>query len=100
MDFSKELRPEDSHGENVGILKFGAEAGQRLVRHLDALVNAGKVNAWAPMAFAALAKEWPVAAVSTHGIPWTEIDFPDDLMRAERDIAPLLAQAVWNQVAA
>jgi choline kinase len=100
IDFSKELRPEDSDGENVGILKFGKQAGRRLVRHLDALVGDGKVNAWAPMAFAALAKEWPLAAISTHGIPWTEIDYPEDLVRAERELAPLLAQPEWSQVAA
>ena len=100
LDFSKDMSPEESDGENVGVLKFGRQGGTRVVQHLDALVNAGNVKAWAPLAFAALAREWPLCAVSTHGIPWTEIDFPEDLERAEREIAPLVAQPVWNRVAA
>ena len=89
-DFSKDMPAEKAHGENVGILKFSRHGGTRLVRHLDTLVYAGMTNAWAPMAFAALAREWPLAAVSTHGIPWTEIDFPEDLARAEQVLAPIL----------
>jgi choline kinase len=100
IDFGKDLPPEHSHGENVGILKFGSQAGTRLVRHLETLVSIGHVRAWAPLAFAALAREWPLCAVSTHGIPWTEIDFPDDLARAEREVAPILAAPAWSHVAA
>jgi len=89
-EFSKDLPLEKASGENVGILKFSFEGGRRLARHLDTLVHIGMTNAWAPLAFSALAREWPLAAVSTHGIPWTEIDFPEDLARAERVLAPQL----------
>jgi choline kinase len=98
IDFGKDLLPEHSHGENVGILKFGPQGGIRLARHLEALVSRGHTRAWAPRAFAALAREWPLGAVSTHGIRWTEIDFPHDLARAERDFAPM--KAAWNHIAA
>src|SRR5687768_10130769 len=80
-----------AHGENVGILKFSRQGGTRLAQHLDNLVQIGLTNAWAPLAFGALAREWPLVAVSTHGIPWTEIDFPEDLARAEHVFAPKLA---------
>ncbi len=89
-DFSKDLPVEQADGENVGILKFSREGGARLADHLDTLVHIGMTNAWAPMAFAALARERPLVAVSTHGIPWTEIDFPEDLARAQV-LAPELA---------
>ena len=82
VHFCKDLPPWEAHGENVGILKFGARGGRRLVAHLDALVAAGDVNAWAPKAFCALAQEWPLRVVTTNGVPWTEIDFPGDLERA------------------
>jgi choline kinase len=84
IDFSKELPPAEAHAENVGMLKFGTEGGRRLVGHLDALVAAGQTGAWAPMAFRALAQEWPLRAVEADGLPWTEIDFPEDLERARR----------------
>jgi choline kinase len=99
-EFSKELPPDHAHGENVGILKFSRQGATRLVHQLDTLVYAGMANAWAPLAFGALAREWPLVAVSTHGIPWTEIDFPEDLARAEQVVAPQLAARVWNRLAA
>jgi L-glutamine-phosphate cytidylyltransferase len=82
MDFSKQLPPWEAHAENVGLLKFGAAGGRRLVAHIDALVAGGHENTWAPKAFAALAREWPIRAIDTGGLPWTEIDFPADLERA------------------
>src|SRR5262249_55916680 len=75
MDFGKELPPWDADGENVGVLKFGAHGGTRLAAHADALIAAGRENTWAPMAFRALAQEWPLRTIATDGLPWTEIDF-------------------------
>ena len=86
IDFGKELPPRDADGENVGILKFGAQGGRRLVRHIERLIAAGEVNAWAPMAFRAVAQEWPVYAITTDGLPWTEIDFPEDVDHAQQII--------------
>ena len=84
VDFGKDLPAASAHGENVGVLKFSREGGRRLAVHLDRLVDSGATNSWAPMAFRSLAREWPVAAVSTDGLPWTEIDFPSDLERARQ----------------
>lgn len=92
IDFGKELPPWDADGENVGILKFGARGARRLVKHLDRLVAEGHLNAWAPQAFRAVAQEWPLRAITTDGIPWTEIDFPEDLERA-RLMASALGRA-------
>jgi choline kinase len=89
-EFGKDIPVERAHGENVGILKFSREGGVRLAHHLDTLVHIGMTNAWAPLAFGVLTRERPLAAVSTHGIPWTEIDFPEDLARAQL-LAPQLA---------
>jgi choline kinase len=91
VDFGKDLPAEASHAENVGILKFGAEGGRRLVEHLDALIGGGLVNAWAPRAFRAFAHVWPLRAIETEGLPWTEIDFPEDLRRAREVVAPAIS---------
>lgn len=90
VDFGKDLPAAHAHAENVGILKFGAEGGRRLVGHLDALIGGGLVQAWAPRAFRALASAWPLRAIDTDGLPWTEIDFPEDLERARQVIAPAI----------
>lgn len=100
IDFGKELPPSDADGENVGIVKFGARGGRRLVRHIDALIAAGEVNAWAPLAFRALAREWPVRAITTGGLPWIEIDFPEDLERARQIVVPALSERVVRRRAA
>jgi L-glutamine-phosphate cytidylyltransferase len=92
IDFSKELAPWDADGENVGILKFGPRGGRRLVEHLDALIAAGEINAWAPLAFKAVAQEWPLRAIATDGLPWTEIDFPEDLERARQMVSQPIAR--------
>ena len=97
IDFSKELAPWDANGENVGILKFGPRGGRRLVEHLDALIAAGEVNAWAPRAFKAVAREWPLRAIATDGLPWTEIDFPEDLERARQMVSqPIVRPDRWG----
>ncbi|MBI3402148.1 MAG: phosphocholine cytidylyltransferase family protein [Acidobacteria bacterium] len=88
VGFGKQLCPAEAGCENVGILKFGRESGQRLADVLDQFVRTGHENAWAPLAFAEIARERRLWAVPTGGVPWTEIDFPDDLERARRLVAP------------
>ncbi|MBI2186193.1 MAG: phosphocholine cytidylyltransferase family protein [Acidobacteria bacterium] len=90
VDFSKRLPPDQADGENVGIAKFGATGGRRLIAHLESLIAAGREQAWAPLAFRALAREQPLRAVTTAGLPWIELDFPEDLSRARRVIAPAI----------
>ena len=55
-------------------------------------VTEGHVQAWAPQAYRALAQEWPLRAVSTGGLPWTEIDFPEDLERARLEVVPAIVE--------
>jgi L-glutamine-phosphate cytidylyltransferase len=99
VDFGKDLPADDAHAENVGILKFGAEGGRRLIDQLDALIGGGLVNAWAPRAFRALASAWPLRAIDTAGWPWTEIDFPEDLARAREVIAPAIGLRAQRRAA-
>jgi L-glutamine-phosphate cytidylyltransferase len=107
VDISKTMEPEEADGENLGVVKFGAAGARLLVEELETLVSAGEVKAWVPRAFKAFAGRRPLHAIGTRGLPWTEIDFPEDYRRAvevvlpaiERDLAsltpaPLFAQRV------
>jgi choline kinase len=95
VDFGKDLPPERSHGENVGMIKFGARAAPRLLACLERLVAGGHEGAWSPLAFRELAREWPLHVVATDDLPWIEIDYPEDLEQARREIAPaILARGV------
>jgi L-glutamine-phosphate cytidylyltransferase len=90
IDIRKDMNPADADGENVGVLKF-SEAGSRvLLAKTDELVGRGVVNAWAPRAFQEICPAYPLYAVSTEGLPWIEIDFPEDLERARAEIYPLI----------
>jgi choline kinase len=99
VEISKELPDERIDGENVGIVKFSAAAAGRLVEILDELVDRGQVNDWAPRAFGAYAREAPLFAVGTRGLPWTEIDTADDYEDATQRVFPAIQSdpdALWQ----
>jgi len=88
IDMSKSMDPDDADGENLGIVKFGATGAALLVEELDKLVAAGEQKAWVPRAFKEFAQRRPLWAIGTRGLPWTEIDFPEDYRRAVEVVLP------------
>jgi choline kinase len=88
VDMSKAMPPDDADGENLGIVKFGAAGARLLVEKMDALIAGGDHKAWVPRAFVAFAAERPLHAIGTRGLPWTEIDFPEDYQRAVETVLP------------
>lgn len=88
VDMSKTMAPERAHGENLGIVKFGASSAPQLVSIMDRLVADGGTRDWAPRAFREYAQTHPLYAVGAGGYPWIEIDFPEDYHRAVRDVLP------------
>jgi L-glutamine-phosphate cytidylyltransferase len=88
VEMSKTMPAADADGENVGVVRFGANGAHRLVDLLDARVAAGGLRDWAPRAFDEFARERPLHAIGTRGYPWTEIDFPEDYHRAVNEILP------------
>ena len=89
-DMSKTMDPAEADGENLGIVKFGPEGAAALVDIMDRLIDAGGVRDWAPRAFAEFARTYSLHAIGTRGLPWIEIDFPEDYERAVRDVLPLI----------
>jgi choline kinase len=89
-DIAKTLPAAQADGENVGIAKFGPAGAGRLVAEMDAIVSRGEVREWAPRAFQAFAKVRPLHVIATRGLPWIEIDFPDDYARASHEVLPAI----------
>lgn len=85
---SKTMDPAEADGENLGIVKFGPAGAAALVDIMDGLIDAGGLRDWAPRAFAEFAKSGSLHAIGTRGLPWIEIDFPEDYHRAVHDILP------------
>ena len=93
LDISKVMAPDEADGENVGIARFGAEGARLLTEEMEALVAAGEFKAWAPRAFKGFAARRPLHVVGTRGLPWIEIDFPEDYRRAVDVVLPQIEGA-------
>ena len=75
-------------GESVGFLKLDADAARVLARLLDARVAAGHTGIEHEEVYPELLAAVVVGYERIDGVPWTEIDFPEDVARAEREVLP------------
>jgi choline kinase len=91
VDFGKDLPYDRAHAHNVGVAKFSAAGAKLLVDCLNRLVVTGHANDWTTVAYREFARQRPLAAISTEGMPWIEIDFIDDLTRARAETGPAIA---------
>ncbi len=82
----------DRIGESVGFFKFDAATALLLARLLDAYVADGRRAEPHEEALRdlALRPELAIGVEDITGLPWLEIDFPEDLIRAEQHVLPLL----------
>lgn len=80
--------PYDARSEWVGFVKVGRAAGTALAATLDRMVREGRVEGDYEAALDALLPRHPFALCPTDGLPWIEIDFPQDLQAAEREVLP------------
>jgi choline kinase len=86
----KKIVPEawDAVGEGVGFFKCGIEAAPELVRCLARVIeDSHGLGEWED-ALNLLLPQRHVGWADVTGLPWTEIDFVEDLRRAERDVLP------------
>ncbi len=88
---TKKMPPRyDLAGEGVGFLKVrGADTGP-LIRSVQAHVERGQLDMEYEDALLEFFGEVKVGYERIGGLPWTEIDFEDDIIRAEREILPKL----------
>jgi choline kinase len=86
----KKFVPEawDVIGEGVGFFKCGATHAPEYVRLLEeSIQETGGANEYEDALHRLLARV-PVGWVDITGLPWTEVDFAEDLRRAETQILP------------
>jgi choline kinase len=86
----EEMKVQVRRGRIVAMSKTmdPADADGELIGEMDRIVAAGDVMAWVPQAFTALAARRPLHAIGTRGLPWLEIDFPEDYRRALDQVLP------------
>jgi choline kinase len=86
----KKVVPEswDLVGEGVGFFKCGAEAGPALVPLLERIIAEGGGLSEYEDALHLLVQQHHVGWVDITALPWTEIDFAEDLRRAREEVLP------------
>src|SRR6185295_849433 len=77
-------------GESVGFLKLDGGAARVLHELLAQRVAAGHTGIEHEEVYPELLARVPVGFERVDGMPWTEIDFPEDVRRAETEILPRL----------
>jgi choline kinase len=98
VEFRKTLAPDlacDIIGESVGFFRFAPAMAARLAHQTQRYLDDGRRDEPYEEALRDLLLEMPAefGCEDVTGLPWLEIDFPDDVARARRDILPRLAGA-------
>jgi choline kinase len=75
-------------GESIGFLKLGAPAARLLRELLAERVRHGDTGIEHEEVYPALLERVDVGFERVDGMPWIEIDFPEDVARAEREVLP------------
>jgi len=79
-------------GESVGFLKLSGEAARLLADLLERRLAAGDTDIEHEEVYPELLALVEVGYERIDGLPWTEIDFPEDVTHAEREILPRLGE--------
>lgn len=87
--------PYEHRAEWVGFVKVGHAAGIELAATLDRLIRDDRTEGDYEGALDALLPRHRFVTCPTDGLPWIEIDFPQDLEAAEAEILPRLERLGW-----
>ena len=79
----------DLKGESVGFFSLSEALVPRFRAHLEAFIAAGNGDSEYEEAVSALLPDIEAGFVSVEGLPWTEVDFKEDLVKAERVLEEL-----------
>ena len=80
----------DTVGEGVGFFKISGKDMLSLLAVLQAFREAGTVDVEYESAIDTFIKEFYAGFVPVGDLPWTEIDFPEDVVKAREVILPLI----------
>lgn len=84
----------DACGESVGFFRFEPAVAAAIMAAGQAHADAGRHDLWYEEAIrdVVLAAPDRFGYEDVTGLPWIEIDFPEDLRRAEREVLPRLKE--------
>jgi choline kinase len=82
----------DRVGEGVGFFKCGPQAGRELIGLLEQVIEDSQGGCEYEDALHLLVDRQRVEVVGVTGLPWTEVDFAEDLRRAQSEVFPAIAE--------
>jgi choline kinase len=89
VEVTKKIGPDPRiRGEAVGVARLSAEAAEILRGILEEFIETGKDSLEYEDAFRELAAEVPIGVVEVGDLPWVEINFQEDLVRAREETLP------------
>ena len=86
--------PPDLIGEGVGFIKVTRSDARRMVAAMEPFVQKGELDLEYEDTWEAFFRAVPVGCEKIGGQPWIEIDFPEDIVRAEREVLPRLQETL------
>ena len=91
LSLSKTLPTDyDEAGEGVGFLKVQKQDIPSLLSSVQMCIEAGKLDMEYEDALTTFFQTVPVGYEKIGGLPWVEIDFPEDIQRAAAQILPAI----------
>ncbi|MBR72390.1 MAG: ADP-glucose pyrophosphorylase [Rhodospirillaceae bacterium] len=93
VDFRKKIeKPCDYYGESVGFFKFSTTTAQSIANTCSQMISSGLQETYMEevIRYELLKNPKIFAFEDITGLPWIEIDFPEDLTKAETKILPSL----------
>ena len=90
VEMRKDLPDPACCGENVGLIRLDSRAARNAFRTASELVAAGRERDWLASAINSTAEHHRLKCLDVAGLPWIEIDFPEDLERAEAEVWPAI----------
>ncbi len=76
----------DEAGEGVGFLKLSQEDASSLLKSVEQRIRQGLLDMEYEDALRDFFQTVPVGVEKVGGLPWIEIDFPADVLRAQNDV--------------
>ncbi len=84
LRIGKALEPGQYNAESIGLLAFLGDGGRRFTAQVDRMMHTAEgTRRWYLRAIDALAPELEIGTVSIKGEEWQEVDFPEDVEKAQ-----------------
>lgn len=84
IKISKKIKAKDANGESVQITKFDNAGSKLIFKKADEIIKAGYKKKFPANIYKYIIKNLRLFALDIDNLPWIEIDYPKDLLKAKQ----------------